>query len=302
MTRLQADLTLGLAGLIWGFGFVAQKDALGHIGPFTFVAARFALSALVVLPLVWRERAFDRLCSARCGWQGYASLFALGATFSGAVLLQQVGIGTTTVTNTAFLTGLYIVMVPLAAWLLYRHRILPSALIAGALSVLGIWLLAGGSPDRMPQNFGLGDALVLGCTVCFAFQVPLLGQLAQRMRAPFILSFLQYLAVGVIALALAVRFETIDFAAIRDAWGSILYAGIASGGIAYTLQAVAQQHTPSADTAIILSTESLFGGLGGVWLLGERLTATGMIGCGAIIAAIIVVELGPLWKKRRAKR
>jgi len=175
---------------------------------------------------------------------------------------------------------------------------LSPTILAGCLSVVGVWLLAGGNLTKPLQGLGFGDLLVLGCAFGFAFQVTLLGHVANLIRIPFALSFIQYLAVGVVALVLALCFEVIDWSAISDAWISILYAGMASGGIAYTLQAVAQQHTPSADTAIILSSESLFGGLGGMWLLGERLTFAGAVGCAAIILAIVVVELAPFLMRR----
>ncbi len=301
MTRLQADLALGLAGLIWGFGFVAQKDALGHIGPCTFVAIRFLLSAAIVFPLVWWEyRRGESNLSIRPILR--LPIAALCAAFAVAVLLQQIGLGTTTVTNTSFLTGLYVVMVAPVGWLLYRQKLSSVVSIAGVLSVLGIWLLAGGHFDALPQNFGFGDLLVLGCAFGFAFQVAIMGHIAKQIQSPFLLSFLQYLAVGIVALALALIFEHIDFHAIRAAWASILYAAVASGGIAYTLQSIAQQYTPSADTAIIMSSESLFGAVGGIWLMGDRLTFYGGVGCAAIIAAIILVELVPQFSKQRRAR
>lgn len=296
MTRLQADLAIGFAGLIWGFGFVAQKTAFDHIGPFTFVAARFLLSALIVLPLAFYERGFTKLKSAFREKRGVKRIIVLCSSFSVGVLVQQYGINATTVTNAAFLTGLYIVMVPFVGYFFHCYKLSLPILLGAMLSVIGIWLLSGGRVANFKINFAQGDGLIILCAFCFAIQVATMGRIAGRLKAPFSLSFLQYLVVGITALVLAACFEKIEIKTLMEAWLPIVYAGIASGGLAYTLQAVAQQHTPSADAAILMSSESLFGGVGGVWLLKEKIATEGIWGCGAIIVAILLVELGPLWK------
>jgi len=301
LTRFQADIALCIAGLIWGFGFVAQKTALDHIGPFTFVAARFLISALFILPLVIHEKGFHRLHAA-ANTKNISRLFILGGAFSLSVLLQQYGMKVASVTHTAFLTGLYIVMVPFVGRMFHRQPLLVPTLIACVLSVFGIWLLSGGQTSDFAIDFSRGDGMVLLCTFGFAIQVTVMGRLAKRLQLPFTLSFIQCIFVGSIALILAIVFEEINLATLLQAWIPILYAAIASGGIAYTLQAVAQQHTPSADAAIIMSSEALFGGIGGVWLLHERLPIQGVFGCCAIMAAIILVELGPLLTWGRSLR
>lgn len=301
MTRIQADLALAFAGLIWGFGFVAQKTALDHIGPFTFVAARFLISALFVLPFVVREKGFKRL-NANMNPKNASRILLLCGTFAPTVLLQQYGMKVASVTHTAFLTSLYIVMVPFLGRIFHRQALSFTTLASSLLSVLGIWLLSGGQSGDLAIDFRHGDGLVLLCTFSFAAQVVIIGRLAKRLQLPFTLSLLQYLAVGLLALAAALIFEDIHWQNLLQAWQPILFAGIASGGIAYTLQAMAQQHTPSADAAIIMSSEALFGGIGGIWLLKEKLAPSGIIGCCAIMAAIILVEMGPLLQWGRNKR
>lgn len=299
MNRLKADFILGFAGLIWGFGFVAQKDAAAHLGPFTFVACRFLISALFVLPLLRREGGFSRIrTQLKSG--GILKIILLCLTFVAAVVSQQMGLATTTVTNAAFITGIYIVLVPFAARLLYRQKLSPVAVAASFLSFFGVWLLTGADPHHVLAGLNGGDALILLCAVCFALQVPMLGHVVSDLRLPFTLSFLQYAVTGFVALVLAFVFETVDWHLIADAWLPILYAGVASGGIAYTLQAIAQQHTPSVDSAIIMSSESLFGAIGGVWLMHDRLTTAGIWGCVDIMIAIVVVELVPLLQKKPA--
>ena len=265
------------------------------MGPFTFVAVRFLISALFVLPFVIHERGLPRLRTALTERKNKAKILILSAALTLGVLLQQYGLGSTSVTHTAFLTGLYVVMVPIVGAFFYDGKLTLPITFASLLSVFGVWLLSGGNFGDLRINFFHGDALVLLCAFCFAIQVIVTGKLSKRLQLPFSISFIQYLAVTITACVLAFLFESFDAVSILKAWLPLLFAGVASGGIAYTLQAVAQQHTPSADAAIILSTEALFGGVGGVWLLKEKLTTTGILGCFAILAAIILVEAGPLW-------
>ncbi|HEU0118695.1 MAG TPA: DMT family transporter [Alphaproteobacteria bacterium] len=303
MTRVQADLALLFAGFIWGFAFVAQKTAIDHIGPFTFIASRFFISALFVLPLVAREKGFARLKTALAEKTNNLHTFAgLCGVFVIAGILQQLGIGNASVINSAFLTSLYVVLVPFVGVVVYRTKISPLLLFASVLSVFGVWLLSGGSFSSLAAHFGRGEVYLLLCAATYAVQVVMLGTLTKRLQLPFTISFAQYLSLAAIATVLAVCFESIHIKMIIDAWLPILYAGVASGGIAYTLQAVAQQHTPSADAAIIMGSEALFGGLGGVWLLHEHLSMLGISGCCAIMAAIMLVEMGPLWNWQRERR
>lgn len=292
--RISADFLLGFAGLIWGFGFVAQKDAFAHLGPFTFVACRFLVSALFVLPLAFCEGGARRAALRH----NFKKIAALCVAFFSAVITQQVGLGTTTVTNTSFLTGLYIVLVPLAALILYRQKISLLVWVACGLSLFGVGLLTGVDPRHIMAGLNRGDMFVLLCAACFAFQVPMMGHVVNETRAPLTLSLLQYIAAGAVALALALCFETIDVEAILSAWRPILYAGVLSGGVAYTLQAIAQQHTPSVDSAILMSSETLFGAIGGAWLLRETMNFSGYMGCLAILAAILLVEAAPLLYKK----
>lgn len=296
MSRLRADLLLALAGLIWGFGFVAQKDAAAHIGPFTFVASRFLISVLFTLPFALREGGLRRFKSTFKP-RDKRKLAALCASFIAAVTLQQIGIVETTVTNAAFITGIYIVLVPFAAWFLYRERLSFFAVIASVVSLIGVMLLTAADPRHVMSDFNRGDIMILLCAVCFSLQVTMLGHIVGALKIPLTLSLLQYTAITIVTIILALIFETIDAHAILAAWWPILFSGIAAGGIAYTLQAVAQQHTPAADAAIIMSSETLFGAIGGIWLLHETLNLQGYLGCAAILAAILLVELAPLLRK-----
>jgi len=301
LKRWQADALLALVGLIWGFGFVAQKDASAQLGAFTFVACRFLISALFVLPLMLREKGISRVVTAvRAGAGG--KIAALCLVFMAGVDLQQYGTADTTATHSAFLTGTYVVLVPFVGLALYRHRLSLGVVLAGALSLVGVGFLTDADIRHLASGFNRGDVLMLLCAVCLAAQVAVMGHMVGLMKMPFTFSFLQYASTGLVALIIALWREPMDAHALAHAWLPIVYAGVASGGIAYTLQAVAQQHTPSADSAIIMgSMETLFGAVGAAWLLHERMTGAGYIGAAAILASIVLVELVPYWQARRGR-
>lgn len=288
MSRLQADLVLLFVALIWGAAFVAQKDALAHVGSLTFIAARFAISAVIAIPLAWREhgRVTADLSLRRVPLRDLALLCA---SFAGAVILQQVGLEKTTVTNAGFLTGLYVLFVPVICRLIYRQTLSGYVFPAAALSVAGVYLLSGGGP----MSFSSGDGLVLLCAVGFAIQVALIGKIMAAVKAPFRICFLQYAVTAFVAFIGAMIYEHPNMDDILKAWIPILYGGAISGGIAYTLQVVAQQYTPASDSAVILSGESVFAAITAAIMNGERLSPAGTGGCLLIILAILMVEFGP---------
>ena len=293
MTRLQADLALLLVALIWGAAFVAQKDAMSHVGPYTFVAARFGLSALLVLPLAWREHVRGVTIPKSL----YPELGFLCIAFIGGVVFQQAGLVRTSVTSAGFLTGLYVLFVAIICRVVYKQELSKLVFPAAFLSVVGIGLLSGGL-DMSHMN--MGDVLVLCCAVAFGFQVALVGRIMGKTKAPFRVCFLQYITVALACLVPALM-EQPTYGGIMKAGWAILYAGAISGGIAYTLQVIAQQHTPASDSAVIMSGESVFAAIFGIWLMGDRLTLAGGIGCALIIAAILMVEFSPmLFKPKRS--
>jgi len=299
MSRLKADLLLLLVALIWGLAFVAQKDAMQHIGPLTFIAARFAISALVVLPLAFREHRKASTPTEKFEAGHIPDFLLLCTVFAGGVILQQAGIVRTSITNAGFLTGLYVLFVPIVCAVIYRQTLSRVVFPAALLSVAGVWLLSGGMESL---RLNLGDVLVIGCAICFGFQVAVVSRVVGKIKAPLRICFIQYTAVGLVALAGALAYETPGFADMAPALPAILYAGLLSGGVAYTLQVVAQQYTPASDSAVILSAESLFAAVGGAVLAQDRLSPAGFAGCGLIVSAIMLVEFGPmLWRQRIPK-
>lgn len=292
MTRLQANILLLTAGAMWGMGFVAQSTAMQAIGPFLFIGLRFAIACLSMLPFALREGARTPVRLRASDWRSFA---LIGLLLFAGMAAQQVGLLTTTVTNAGFLTGLYVVMVPFFGVLLFRqwpHRIVwPAALCALA----GIWLLSGGGATALVA----GDWLTILCAAFWALQVIYIARAASRTGRPVTLAVAQFAVTALIALLIALAVEPIDPAAIRAALPEILYAGIFSGGIAFTLQVVGQRHTTAPQAAIFLSTEAVFAALFGAIFLGERLPPTGLAGCVLIFSAILLVEVVPAVRSRR---
>jgi drug/metabolite transporter (DMT)-like permease len=199
------------------------------------------------------------------------------------------------VTNSGFLTGLYVVMVPFIAVVLFRQWPHPLVWPAALTALAGIWLLSGGSVGA----FRTGDWLTILCALIWALQVIYTGRYAAESGRPVTLAVTQFAVCGVVALVFAFFIEPIGWPAIRAALPEILYAGVIAGGIAFTLQAVGQRYTTAPQAAIFLSTEAVFAALFGAIFLGERLPLEALAGCGLIFAAILLVEAGPFLLSRR---
>ncbi len=288
VSRLQADLLLLGTAAIWGLAFVAQKSGMAGLGPFGFVGLRFLLSTIVVLPLALREwKSRDALPAMTT--KDWALMGLLSLVFFAACYLQQAGMVSAGVTNAGFLTALYVVFVPLIGLIVFRHRQSIIVWPACAIAIAGVWLLNGGRLDHLST----GDAMIIGCAAAFGLQINLMGIVVRQSARPFTICVAQNAVTTVAALALATLHEHITLAGIQTGLIPLLYAGVISGGLGFALQAFAQQHTPSADAAIIMSGEALFAALSGAVLLHERLGAINWLGCGLIFAALLLVELYP---------
>jgi len=293
MSRVQANLLLLLAGAVWGMGFVAQSTAMAAIGPFLFIGLRFTAATVAMLPFALIESARSPAKLERSNWRAFT---LIGLMLFGAITFQQLGIMSTTVTNSGFLTGLYVVLTPICGVLLFREWPHAAVWTAALIAVAGIWLLAGGQLSTLTR----GDWLsIIGAIFC-GFQLSLIGRHASHTGRPVTLAVTEFAVCAVLGLSLAIAFEPISLAAIRQAAPQILYAGIFSGGLAFTLQAIAQRYTTAAQAAIFLSSEAVFAALFGAWLLGERLPAIGWLGCGLILIAILIAEAIPALRRKPA--
>ena len=287
MNRLRADLLLLLTAFIWGTAFIAQKDANHTMGPITFVGSRFLLSALALLPLALYEMRRATLALTRKDW---LQAGVVGLCLCTGSCLQQAGLVTTSATHGGFLTALYVVIVPFMVWALNRVRPRPLVIAACAVSIAGAWLL---TDDGSARHWSFGDLLVLLADFAWAMAITVIGDFLQRTHRPFFLSFAQYAVTAVLALVLGLILEPVSLPGIGSAAPAILYAGILSGAVAFTLSVFAQKYTPPAEASLIMCLESVFAALAGAALLHERLTPLATVGCGLILLGVVMVEIGP---------
>lgn len=287
MTRLRANLLLLLTAVIWGFAFVAQRSGMEHVGPFTFNAIRFLIGALALIPLM---TSLDRRREARAVVPLRDRSLLIGGLLAGFVIfaaatLQQVGIVYTTAGKAGFITSLYVVLVPVLG-LALGHRPPAAVWVGATLAAIGLYFLT----IQEGLTIAWGDLLVLIGAFLWAGHVLLIGHLSPG-TDPVKLAFLQFMACAALSAVAAALSETVTADAVRAALVPILYAGIMSVGVGYTLQVVAQGYTRPADTAIILSLEAVFAVVGGWILLGEELSLRALFGCGLMLAGILISQI-----------
>jgi drug/metabolite transporter (DMT)-like permease len=283
MTRLRADLLLLACAAIWGFAFLFQKSAMSHIGPLTFVAARGILAALVLIPLAIFEHRNSKIAISK---PFLLTGVLAGSAFVVASFLQQAGLKTASVTNTAFLTALYVVATPFISYAFTRKVISPLIWGAVALSFAGTWLLGGGTLGGL----GVGDWLVAACAFFWALHLVIAG-FAAPMGRSVLFSVIQFAVVGVTALIAALVFETIALETLRAAAPDILYVGVLSTALTFTILTMTLRATSPTEAAILVMTETLFAAFGAWLILNEKLTLTSWLGCAAILAAALIVQL-----------
>jgi drug/metabolite transporter (DMT)-like permease len=293
---IRADLLMLLAAAIWGFAFVAQREGMETMGPFLFNTARFFIGAVFLFPIVWY---LSKKNKAPTGKETSTKKIIIAGTVAGLFLFtassfQQVGIQYTTAGKAGFITGLYIFFVPLIGIFLGQKT--GSGTWLGAfIAVIGLYLLS------VNEDFSIarGDLLQLICAVFFAAHVLVIGYVAKRMD-PLKLSLIQYLVSGVLSFFIAIAIEVITWQMIVDTAIPLLYAGIMSIGVGYTLQVVAQQHAKSSHAAIILGLEGAFAVLGGWLILDENLSTRGLIGCGLMLSGMFLSQLLPRLNFKKA--
>jgi drug/metabolite transporter (DMT)-like permease len=284
---LRADLLMLLTALIWGSGFVAQTAGMDHIGPYLFSGLRFALGSLCLLPLIVRRPATGPLPEPLLTRGLLQGGIVMGLALALGINLQQVGLLFTSVTNSAFITGLYVIVVPILG-LFLGHKTGIGTWLGCLLAVFGMFLLSVG------DNFHVapGDWLQLIGAFVWGGHVILVGVFASR-HDPVRLAFLQFVTCAGVSLILALVFEPIALGAIVAAGPAIVYGGVVAVGIGYTLQVIAQKHAIASHAAIILSLEAVFAAIAGAWILGESLQVRGYAGCALMLAGMLLTQLWP---------
>lgn len=285
-----------ITAIVWGATFIAQKTGMETIGPMSFTFARYVIGSCVILPFALYEAKKINLFNALKNHPklNYAA-FGLGIMMFGGIGLQQTALLYTNVANAAFLTALYVPLVPLiAAFFLQRHvplNIWPAVF----LSLAGSYLLSGTS--SFDAQFG--DLLIVGGAFFWAGHILLIQHTLEKIAAPFQLSVYQSLVTAILAGVIMMPLENPQVADFLPMWPQLAFAGIMAVGVGYTLQLVAQRHTPAAAAAVILSLESVFAAVFGWWLLGENLSLLAISGCLLIFIAVIVAETLSADKIRR---
>ena len=284
---LKADFLLVLTAMIWGFAFVAQRVGMDYVGPFTFNAVRFALGSLSLLPLIWlqqqrkpAEKPDEKPKKPVLIW----AILAGGALFAGASF-QQAGMVYTTAGKAGFITGLYVVIVPLLG-LFWKQRPSLGTWLGAILAAVGLYFLS----ITNEFTISLGDLLVLISAFFWSSHVLLIGWLAPRTDS-LRLAAAQFAVCAIFSFLTALAIETVSLASIWQGIVPILYGGICSVGIAYTLQIIAQRDAHPAHSAIIMSLEGLFAAIGGWLVLGEVLSMRGLLGCALMLAGMMFSQI-----------
>ncbi len=289
----RADVLMLITALIWGSTFVAQSKAMDHVGPFLYTGLRFLIGALVILPLVLLAKPRTGSAGHRFTWPMVLGSLLLGLVLTLGINLQQIGLMFTTVTNSGFITGLYVILVPVFG-LFIGMRTGIGTWAGAAMALTGMLLLS----VNADYSIARGDWLQLTGAACWAVHVLLVSALASRYD-PVRVAFCQFVVCALISLTVAVIIEPIVWESIVLAGPAILYGGLLAVGIGFTLQVVAQRDAIASHAAVILSLEAVFAALAGWLILNETLSMRGFIGCCMMLAGMLIAQLVPLYLERR---
>lgn len=294
MNTFQAHVLLMVAAIIWGTTFVVQQVGTGGLEAIMFTGVRTLVGACFILPMALRQfqkvRRGNHIFTAS-DWLG---ICATGLILFTAAALQQYGIFHTTVTNAGFLTALYVPLVPIISYVILRRKVHWSVWPASVCCLVGTYIMSGAEG----LDLRVGDLWVIASSLFWALHVILVGRMAMRTKAPLVVACGQFFACGISGTLLGLLIEAPAVADFSGALFGILYAGLLSTGVGFTLQVVAQRYTHEASAAIILSSETVFAGIAGFIFLGERLSMSETMGAALIFAGIIAVQLLPMFRAK----
>lgn len=287
--RLLGNLLLTLTALIWGTAFVAQREGMESIEPITFTASRMALAAVAVGLVAWlsRGRAPDDAAIRReVNRQSLIGGTCCGALLALATIFQQMGLVTTTAGKAGFITAMYMLLVPVIGFVVFRRRNTWLVWLAVLIGVAGMYLLCVNERFRLTR----GDALVCVCAVLFSGHILCCDHFAPR-GDPLRISAIQFATAALISAMLAFALEKPAWPKVAAAAVPILYCGLMSGGVGYTLQITAQRWTDPTVASLLMSLESVFAAIAGALLLGERMSTRELAGCIVMFVAILLVQI-----------
>jgi len=277
---------LMITAALWGFSFVAQRAGMEYVGPYTFNGVRFVLGVLSLIPLYYLNKRNKKEDLDVKDSEGiFTKGLFLGAVLFVAASLQQLGMQYTSAANGGFITSLYVVLVPFFLFFL-KQKISILVWIGALFALVGLYLLS--FTDGL--HLAWGDMLVLFSAVFWAIHVILIGRYA-NIGSVILLSIIQFSTTAVLSLIVAFIIETPQWHSISEAYIPIIYGGVVSVGIAYTLQVFAQKKVPSEQSAIILSFESAFAMLGGWLLLSEVVGVRSLVGAAFMLVGVILSQI-----------
>ncbi len=290
MSKSSSMICALITTFIWGTAFIAQDTGMDNIGPLTFNFSRFFVGFITILPIALifeKKKIFVEISSNSKVFYKY--LFFMGISLFLGTYLQQASLQYTNIANAAFFTVFYVPLVPILLFFIYASKVHWSIWPSIGLCIFGVYLLS----DFSNSEVMLGDALVILCSVFWALHIIFAGKFMETFNIPIFFAALQALLVGALSLLFSYFFEEIKFSNILLESSSIVYAGVLSGGIAFTLQMFAQKNIEEAPAAIIYSLEGVFAALAGWIILNQFLDLSNIIGCILILIAVIFSQLAP---------
>ena len=275
---------------IWGTAFIAQDTGMDNIGPLTFNFARFVVGFFTILPiaLIFEKKKIISEISTKSKIF-YKYLLFMGISLFLGTFLQQAALQYTNIANAAFFTVFYVPLVPILLFLIYSNKVHWSIWPSIGLCILGVYLLS----DFSNSEIMLGDALVIICSIFWALHIIFAGKFMEIFDIPIFYAALQALFVATLSFVFSYFFEEINFLNILLESSSIIYAGVLSGGIAFTLQMFAQKNIEETPAAIIYSLEGVFAAIAGWVILDQFLNLSSIFGCFLILIAVIFSQLAP---------
>ena len=295
--QIVADASLLLVALIWGSTFVMVKDVIREAPPLLFLAMRFGMAALTLALVMLAFGRWRGLSRGELAWGGVLGL----ALFAGYAL-QTIGLQWTTASNAGFITGLYVVMVPLLGIPFLRQVPRMWAWLGVVLATVGLALLSlqFDAAGQLALNVNAGDLIVLGCTLAFALHVVLVAKVSGG-ADPLRLTLVQVMVTGLLCALSSLVLERPVANLSADVWLSTLFLGVVATALVITIQVSVQRFTSAVHAVLIFSLEPVFAAIFGVWLQGDRLQAIAWGGAALILAGMLVAELGGRFQLRRAK-
>ena len=298
MTKSFSLICALITTFIWGTAFIAQDTGMDNIGPLTFNAARFFVGFFTILPFALifeRKKIFTEIQLNRKKFFKY--LFIMGISLFLGTSLQQAALQYTNVANAAFFTVFYVPLVPILLFFIYSQKVHWSIWPSIGLCIYGVYLLSNFSDSEIMK----GDALVILCSIFWALHIIFAGKFMETFDIPIFYAALQGLLVATLSVISSYIFEDIIISNILLESYSIIYAGVLSGGIAFTLQMFAQKNIEEAPAAIIYSLEGVFAAIAAWIILEQILNINNIVGCFLILIAVIFSQLAPSIKKTKYK-